>query len=176
MQSTKKNNSLSHKVVLIMGSKVDLKFAVSIGRVLDEYKVDYEYRIASAHKTPEHLLNILKENEQSEDNIVYITVAGLSDALSGFVAGFTRYPVIACPPDSDRSGWSKIYSSVMTPPGVSVSLVLKPENAALAAVKILALSNPVLCDKIKHFMQVREEEVEKSDFEVMEKKVSELMD
>jgi len=159
-----------------MGSKVDLKFAVSIGHVLDEYKVDYEYRVASAHKTPEHLLKILKENEQSKNNVVYITVAGLSDALSGFVAGFTRYPVIACPPDSERSGWSKVYSSVMTPRGVSVSLVLKPENAALAAIKILALSNSVLRDKIKSFMRVREEEVVKSDFEVMGKKVSELMD
>ena len=162
------------KVVLIMGSKSDLNFAASIGCVLEDYNVDYEYKVASAHKTPEHLLKILKEYEKSKVNIVYITVAGLSDALSGFVAGFTRYPVIACPPDSEKRGWSKVFSSVMTPKGVAVSFVFKPENAALAAVKILALSNPSLYEKIKQFKRGREEEVMKADLEIRGKKVSEM--
>ena len=157
------------KVVILLGSKSDLTFATSIGSGLEEYNVNYEYNIASAHKTPEHLLKILKRYEKSELNIVYVTVAGLSDALSGFVAGFTRYPVIACPPDSEKRGWFKVFSSVVTPKGVAVSFVFEPANAALTAVKILALSNPSLYEKIKFFKRLKEEEIFKANSEVKKK-------
>lgn len=163
---------LRQKVVIIMGSKRDLDFASSLGRVLEDYAVNYEYNVASAHRTPEHLLKILKEHEGSGDNIVYITIAGLSDALSGFVAGFTKYPVIACPPDTEKYGWPKVFSSAMTPEGVAVSLVLKPENAALAAIKILALSNSSLYEKIIQRKQEREEAVMKANKELKGRKTS----
>ena len=162
------------KVVLIMGSKTDLNFAASIARTLEEYQVDYEYNIASAHKTPEHLLKILKSHETSRDSIVYITVAGLSDALSGVVAGFTRHPVIACPPDAERYGWPKVFSSAMTPKGVAVPFVLRPENAALAAVKILAISDPSLHERINRRKRERVEEITKADKEVKKGKISQL--
>jgi len=154
------------KVLIIMGSKRDLDFASSIGQVLKDYAVNYECNVASAHRTPEHLLKILREYEGSGDNIVYITVAGLSDALSGLVAGFTKYPVIACPPDVEKYGWPKLFSSAMTPKGVAVSLVLNPENAALAAIKILALSNPSLYERIIQRKQEREEAVVKANKEL----------
>jgi 5-(carboxyamino)imidazole ribonucleotide mutase len=154
------------KVVLIMGSKRDLDHARSIGRVLEGYDVNYVYEVASAHKTPEHLLKILKTYEKTRDNIVYITIAGLSDSLSGVVAGFTKYPVIACPPDYERYGWSKVFSSVMTPKGVPVSLVLRPENAALAAIKILALSDSLLYKKIRQQKKRREEDIVKASNEL----------
>jgi len=160
------------KVVIIMGSKSDLAFASSIGRVLEGYAVNYEYNVVSAHRTPEHLLKILKEYEGSGDNIVYITIAGLSDALSGLVAGFTKYPVIACPPDAEKYGWPKVFSSAMAPEGVAVSLVIKPENAALAAIKILALSNPSLYERIIQRKQEREETVVKANKELKERKTS----
>jgi 5-(carboxyamino)imidazole ribonucleotide mutase len=160
------------KVVIIMGSKSDLNFASSIGRVLQDYAVNYECNVASAHKTPEHLLKILREYEGCGDNIVYITVAGLSDALSGLVAGFTKYPVIACPPDAEKYGWPKGFSSAMTPEGVAVSLVLKPENAALAAIKILALANPSLYEGITQHKQEREVAVVKADKELKVRKTS----
>lgn len=157
------------KVVIIMGSKSDLEFAATIGRVLEDYRVNHEYRVASAHRTPEHLLKMLKNYEKSKDNVVYITVAGLSDALSGLVAGFTKYPVVACPPDAESIGWPKVFSSAMTPKGVAVSLALKPENAALAAVKILALSNPSLYEKVdQHKREMRGEAI-KADEEVKKK-------
>ena len=160
---------LKQKVVIIMGSKSDSKFAATIGRVLEDYRVNHEYKVASAHRTPEHLLKMLEKYEKSKDNVVYITVAGLSDALSGLVAGFTKYPVVACPPDAEKIGWPKVFSSVMTPRGVAVSLVLKPENAALAAVKILALSNPSLYEKIDQHKQEMKEETIKADEEVKRK-------
>ncbi len=79
----------------------------------------------------------------------------MSDALSGVVAGSTLFPVIACPPDSDEHGGAKIFSSTAMPKGIPVSYVAKPENAALAAVRIFALTNPELkeqLDKLKQKM------------------------
>lgn len=157
---------LKQKVVILMGSKSDLDFANSIGRVLEEYGVKFEYNIASAHRTPEHLLKILGKYEEADAEVVYVTVAGLSDALSGVVAGSTTYPVVACPPDAEKRGWSKLFSTAMTPKGVAVSFVLKPENAALAAVKILALSNPSLREKIVHRRRKKADEVKRDDKEV----------
>ncbi|MEJ2271745.1 MAG: 5-(carboxyamino)imidazole ribonucleotide mutase, partial [Candidatus Bathyarchaeota archaeon] len=111
------------------------------------------FNVASAHRTPEKLLNDLKEYEKSNNNIVYITVAGLSDALSGIVAGFTRFPVIACPPDSEKYGATKVFSSTAMPKGIPVAFVVKPENAALTAIRILALDNSELKEQLNNFKQ-----------------------
>lgn len=156
------------RIVVWMGSSSDVPFAHRIGDFVEDegFSVQCEYRVSSAHKTPGKLLKELEVYEQSGDNIVYITVAGLSDALSGVVSGYSRYPVIACSPDAEKQGWSKVFSSVMTPRGVAVSYVVKPENAVLTAVKILALSNPSLYKEIERFMQKMRKTVEKADEEL----------
>lgn len=138
------------RIVIFMGSKRDLEFASRIESFIKEegIPVSCTYEIASAHKTPEKLLEDLRKYEEKGEPAVYVTIAGLSDALSGIVAGHTKYPVIACPPDSEKYGWAKVFSSAMTPRGISVAFVPEPENAALAAVKILALSNPTLYESI----------------------------
>jgi len=157
------------RLIVLMGSKSDLPFAQQIGEFLTKegFSIKCEYNIASAHKTPKVLLDKLKKYEESGDNIVYITVAGLSDALSGVVAGFTKYPVIACPPDLDKHGWTKAFSSAMTPRGVSVLLAFNPENAALAAVKVMALANSSLHREIERYMEKKRGEVIQADQEIM---------
>jgi len=145
------------KIIVLMGSPRDLHFAAKIKNFLEKekFQVNCVYNVASAHKTPEKLLNDLKEYEKSGDSIVYITVAGLSDALSGVVAGYTRHPVIACPPDYEKYGETKVFSSIATPKGIPVAYVAKPENAALVAARIFAISNPELkkaLDKLKQKM------------------------
>jgi len=90
------------------------------------------------------------------------------------VAGFTKYPVIACPPDVDKHGLPKIFSSIMTPKGIAVSYVPKPENAALAATKILALSNSCLAKKIEQYKRKAKKAVEKMDAEIKAKEAFEL--
>ncbi|MCW3977860.1 MAG: AIR carboxylase family protein [Candidatus Bathyarchaeota archaeon] len=164
------------KVVVLMGSSSDVPFAHRIGDFFEKERISvkYEYRVSSAHKTPEKLLSELKAYEEAGDHIIYITVAGLSDALSGVVAGFSSYPVIACSPDAEKHGWAKIFSSTMTPKGVTVSYVAKPENAALMAAKIFALSNPSLHIEIEEFMRKTRETVEKADHVVKQKTGSQL--
>ena len=161
-------------VIILMGSKKDLSFAASIGRVLEHFGVHYEYRIASAHKTPKDLLNILENYEQTGDRIAYITVAGLSNALSGLVDANTKFPVVACPPYSEKFGGADIYSSLRMPSGVAPLVILDPESAALAAVKIFALENPSLFKKIREFQLKKKKEVNLADSKVRGKRISEL--
>jgi phosphoribosylaminoimidazole carboxylase PurE protein len=130
------------KVVLIMGSGSDEAFSTDIVTALKGYDVKYEVRVASAHKTPNKLLQILAEYESSGDRIVYITVAGRSNALSGFVDANAVHPVIACPPYSPTYSGADLYSTLRMPSGVCPLVVLEPASAALAATKILALGNP----------------------------------
>jgi 5-(carboxyamino)imidazole ribonucleotide mutase len=145
----------NEKIVVLMGSPRDLTFASKIKEFLkkEKFQVPVVYNVASAHRTPEKLLNDLKTYDQSGDKIVYITVAGLSDALSGVVAGTTLYPVIACPPDSEKHGNSKVFSSTAMPKGIPVAYVVKPENAALVALRIFALSDPELKKRLDSFKQ-----------------------
>ena len=162
---------LDQKIVVLLGSASDMPFAKRIEAFLKDanFPIKCEYRINSAHRNPEKLLTDLKNYEQSKDNIVYITVAGLSDSLSSVVAGYTTNPVIACPPDIEKHGLPKIFSTIMTPKGISVALVPEPENAALAAVKILALSNLSLKEVVQKHREKLKESVAKADDELKKK-------
>jgi len=164
------------KIVVLMGSPRDLPFAAKIKEFINKEKLplDCLYNVASAHRTPEKLLNDIKAYETCGDKIVYITVAGLSDALSGVVAGYTTSPVIACPPDSDKHGAAKVFSSTAMPRGIPVAYVQKPENAALVAARIFAVSNPKLKKCLVDLKQKMAKAVYDGDKEV--KKVTQKKD
>ncbi len=143
------------KIVVFMGSKRDYEFASRVEKFLQQEKfgVKCEFVVASAHKTPKKLLKEVERYEKAGGQIVFVTVAGLSDALSGVVAGSTKYPVVACPPDSEKFGYAKFFSSAVTPQGVAVAYVPKPENAALSAVKMLALYDSGLQKKVEAYLR-----------------------
>ncbi|MGC9396497.1 MAG: AIR carboxylase family protein, partial [Anaerolineae bacterium] len=122
--------------------------AAKITSALDTYGVPHVMRIASAHKVPRYLLDMLAEYEADPQPKVYITVAGRSNALSGMVDAAVAAPVIACPPYSDKFGGVDLYSSLRTPSGVAPAVVLEPDNAALLAAKILAVGDVVLREKV----------------------------
>jgi len=163
---------MKQRIIVLMGSKSDLPFAERIGSFIKKegFNVECEYTVSSAHRTPDLLIEKLRSFEESGGHTVIITVAGLSDALSGTVAGSSTYPVIACPPDIEKHGLAKIFSSVMTPTGVPVLLATRPENAALAAVKILALSDPSLRSQIRGYINKKREQVIEADREISGKK------
>lgn len=145
-----------------MGSRSDLDFATQVSHALKRFDLQYEYRVASAHKTPRELLTILEENEKSGDKIVYITIAGMSNALSGFVDANTRYPVIACPPPSGKLDVD-IYSSLRMPSGVAPVVILNPKNAALSTAKIFGIENPSVSKKVVQFQLEKRKEVVDTD-------------
>ena len=154
------------KVVIIMGSRSDLEWSKRIAETLDKLGVESALRVASAHKIPLKCYELIKEYER--ENVVFITVAGRSNALSGFTDAQTFCPVIACPPYSDKFAGVDIFSSLRMPSGVCPMVVLEPEQAALAAVKILALSDEGLQQKIEKYQEEKRRGIERDDKEVMQ--------
>lgn len=149
------------KVVIIMGSKADLEWAKQISNVLLSFGIEIVTRIASAHKVPLKCYNLIKEYEK--ENVVFITIAGMSNALSGFTDAQTHCPVIACPPYSDKFAGADLYSSIRMPSGVAPLTIVSPENAALAAAKILGLSNSGIQKRIIDFQDKKRKELEDAD-------------
>ena len=131
------------RVIILMGSPADRPFVEKITAALDKFELPYVTHVASAHKVPRHLLELLDRYEAEGGPRVYITVAGRSNALSGFVDAQVTAPVIACPPYSDSFGGADIWSSLRMPSGVAPAVVLEPANAALLAAKILRLEERV---------------------------------
>lgn len=126
-------------VVILMGSPSDRGHVDQIVAVLEPMDIECVQRIASAHKTPQRLLDLLAEYEGDPRPKVYITVAGRSNALSGMVDANVSAPVIACPPVGSSFAGADLYSSLRMPSGVAPMVVLDPGNAGLAAAKILGL-------------------------------------
>ena len=122
-----------------MGSTSDEPHAKKITNKLDEYKISWEQHAASAHKEPLKVLKILEDNKDNT-NIVYVTIAGRSNALSGFVAANSNFPTIGRPPFSDKSDMLvNIHSTLQMPSKTPVLTVIDPGNCALAIKRIFGL-------------------------------------
>lgn len=155
--------TLNPRVVIIAGSKSDEAFFEKIATAVRSFGIEAITRVASAHKTPEYALMLLKDYEAEGRSTVYITVAGRSNALSGFVDGAVLAPVIACPPPSEALGGMDIISSLRMPSGIAPAVVLDPENAALLAAKILALSDNTLREQIEMYQHTAQTRIISAD-------------
>ena len=127
------------KAVIIMGSTSDEPHAKKITDKLDEYGIIWEQYAASAHKEPIKVLDILNTNKENKD-IVYITIAGRSNALSGFVAANSEFPTLGCPPFLDKADMLvNIHSTLQMPSNTPVLTVIDPGNCALAVKRIFGV-------------------------------------
>ena len=154
-------------VIILMGSKSDMEHAQAIENALSKLGIEAIKRIGSAHKTPEHVLELLQQYEADSRAKVYITIAGRSNALSAFVDGQVTAPVIACPPYSDRYGGADIFSSLRMPGGVAPAVVLDPSGAALLAAKILGLVDPAILERIEELQQNNRDKITTDDAELV---------
>ena len=152
---------MAGKAVIIMGSEKDLEFSREIARHLKTLSVEYVFRVASAHKTPQKVLEILKEFEN--EKAVYVTVAGRSNALSAFVDANTSKPVIACPPYSDKYGGADVFSSLRVPSGIGSLVTIEPEGAAVAVAKIFSVEDKELEKKVLNHQLEKRREIEKAN-------------
>lgn len=149
------------KAIIIMGSERDLGFSREIAKYLKLLGVSYEFRVASAHKSPEKVLEIIKGFEAEE--VIYVTVAGRSNALSAFVDGNSSKPVIACPPYSEKYSGVDIYSSLRVPSGIGSVVTIEPEGAAIAVAKIFALEDGAVAENVKNYKEAKKEELDKAN-------------
>ncbi len=150
-------------VVILMGSRADEVHCQKIAEAARALGLDVEQRVGSAHKTPAHVLALLQAYEADPRPKVYITVAGRSNALSGFTDGSVSSPVIACPPASESFGGADIYSSLRMPSGIAAAVVLEPANAAFLAAKILGLVDPVVRANVLAFQSKQAEKIINDD-------------
>ena len=139
-------------VVILMGSGADEAHSSRIAAAVRAFGIEAVMRIGSAHKTPDHVSALLAAYEADGRPKVYITVAGRSNALSGFTDGSVLSPVIACPPESQAFGGADVYSSLRMPSGIAPALVLEPANAALLAAKILGLHDANVARAVAAFL------------------------
>jgi len=146
-------------VVLLLGSASDRPVAAKAEQVLKQLGIDYATHVASAHRTPRRVVDLV-ENSGAQ---VFIAIAGLSAALPGVVAAHTRKPVIGVPCTSDSSpgNLDSLLSVVQMPPGVPVAAVGlgRGENAALLAARILALSNDAVASALEDYQAELERKV-----------------
>ncbi len=140
------------KVLIVLGSDSDLPAIESTRKTFEEFAVPHNVRIASAHRSPQHTAELLSTAAEQGYGVV-IAAAGLAAHLAGVSAAHTLLPVIAIPlARGSLGGIDSLYASVMMPGGVPVATMAIGEpgakNAALYAIRILALSNPALNEKL----------------------------
>ncbi|HEX9567499.1 MAG: 5-(carboxyamino)imidazole ribonucleotide mutase [Methanobacteriota archaeon] len=133
-------------VLIVLGSKTDAEVGKQASSFLDQFGVGYEMVVASAHRTPDLLRDLIRNTTAK----VFIAIAGLSAALPGTIAAHTTKPVIGVPV-SGKLNLDAVLSVSQMPPGVPVAAVGldRGENAAILAVEILALRDERLVDKLK---------------------------
>ncbi len=131
--------------VIIAGSKSDASHVEKIRIELAKQDILAWVYYASAHKNTQTVMKILNKYESMTSKngtgckLVYITVAGMSNALSGVVAANTINPVIACPPFADKDDYQvNINSTLQMPSGVPSACILRPDNLAGFCKRIFA--------------------------------------
>lgn len=142
-------------VSVIMGSKSDWSTMQAAAKVLDDFGVTYEKKVVSAHRMPDKMFEHAK---MAKDRGFKVIIAGAGGAahLPGMVAAKTSLPVIGVPVQSRAlSGVDSLYSIVQMPGGVPVATMAIGQagaiNAGLMAVRILAIDDPVLAEKLTNF-------------------------
>ena len=147
-------------VQIIVGSKSDEEKIRQALVVLDEFSVSYDFKIASAHRSPSHVEEIIDSAINSGVK-VFITGAGMANHLSGAVSARTVLPVIGVPFSGGISGgMDSLLATVQMPPGVPVATVAVDgaKNAAILALEILSIENK---DLQKKLIEYRHKEAEK---------------
>lgn len=128
-----------------------MEFSSKISDILEkDFNIPVQTKVASAHKVPEKVVEIIKELNKDPQPQVVITIVGMSNGLAGVAAASLIHPVINCPPFKDTTEYYiDIHSSLRMPSEVPVMTVLNPKNAAVCAARILSEGNETLKAKIK---------------------------
>jgi phosphoribosylaminoimidazole carboxylase PurE protein len=157
----------SVKVLIIMGSRSDLSVMRLAKETLDSLGIASEMRIASAHRTPEMVLNLVRESEGAGVRVI-IAGAGYAAHLAGVIASHTTLPVIGVPlASSDLKGIDSLLATVQMPPGVPVATVgigeAGAKNAAFLAAEILATDDVDIRKKVEKAREDMRKKIEEDD-------------
>jgi phosphoribosylaminoimidazole carboxylase PurE protein len=159
-----RRGNMKPKVLIIMGSDSDLPVMEEAARVLKGFGIPSTITVASAHRSPERTLALVKDAVEKGVEVI-IAGAGMAAHLPGIIASHTIIPVIGVPIDaSPLGGMDALLSMVQMPPGVPVATVAVgkagAKNAGLLAAQIMARNNPALVKKLLDHRKEMTKEVE----------------
>ena len=164
-------------VGIVMGSDSDMPIMSKAAAILDEFGIDYEMRIISAHREPDIFFEYAK-NAEANGMKVIIAGAGMAAHLPGMCAALFSLPVIGIPMHTTSlGGRDSLYSIVQMPSGIPVATVAinGGQNAGLLAVRMLAMSDKELLAKLKDYSENMKNTVLKKDEKLSEVGYKEFM-
>jgi len=156
------SNKESPIVSIIMGSQSDWDSVKPASKILEEFSIPHECKIVSAHRTPDRHKNFATNAKQKGVKVI-LAAAGGAAHLAGVTAAHTPIPVLGLPMESKLSGLDSLLSTVQMPSGVPVATFAigtsGSKNAALFAIRIIALENNLVADKLAQYIKKMEKAV-----------------
>lgn len=156
------------QVLVVMGSKSDLPCMEKTVEMLKEFKISYEVRAISAHRTPTAVLEMA---EKAKENGVKVIIAGAGGAahLAGVIASSTTLPVIGVPiQTSALGGMDSLLSIVQMPGGIPVATTAignaGAKNAGILAAQMIALYDEEMAQRVAEFKKAQAEKVLKDSY------------
>jgi len=162
---------MSGKVLVVMGSDSDFPVMEGCFKLLKKFDVEFEARVASAHRTPDRATKLAREAKDNGFSVI-IAAAGLAAHLGGVLAANTVLPVIGVPCKGGAlNGVDALYATVQMPTGIPVATVAIDggSNAAILACQILALGDEELSAKLTEYKKSLEVSVEERDVRLQAK-------
>ena len=143
------------KVAVIMGSSSDWKIMKESCSMLEEFKIPYEKKVVSAHRTPQMMFNFASQARQNGFDII-IAGAGGAAHLPGMVASMTTLPVIGVPIESKSlKGLDSLLSIVQMPGGIPVATTAigkaGAKNAGILAARMLGITNESVQNNLENY-------------------------
>jgi len=153
-----------------MGSQSDLETVNEAINLLKEFKVNFEAKVLSAHRTPKEVAQYVEAAPKSGTK-VFIAAAGMSAALAGAVAAHTTLPVIGIPIETKNlKGLDSLLSTVQMPAGIPVACMAigksGAKNAALFALEILGISDPKIQAKLLNYKKQMRLKIKKTKIKI----------
>lgn len=158
------------KVAVVMGSDSDLPVVTKTLKILDDFGVDYDVKVISAHRTPEKAFEFAENAEKNGYELI-IGAAGKAAHLPGVLAGISPLPVVGLPiKSSTMDGMDSLLSIVQMPKGVPVATVAinGAENAGILAIQILSVKYEELKEKMKEYKIEMKKQVDIKNKKVQE--------
>ena len=155
--------------MIVLGSASDYKVAQKAVNVFEEMNINYDLRVASAHRTHHRLKEIIRNETDGVE--VIITIAGLAAHLPGVVASYTTKPVIAVPVEVKMGGIDSLLSCTEMQLGTPVATmgIDRGDNAAWLACQIIACNDDDLRKTLRDIRSSYNAKIQKSEEELIEK-------
>ena len=150
-----------------MGSKSDWEVMKNTCDIFKLFKIKYDVRVISAHRTPKRLERFISEAEKNNYEVI-IAAAGGAAHLAGVTAALTTIPVLGVPMPSITDGIDSLLSTVQMPAGVPVATLAigkaGAKNSALFAIAILSRKYPAISQKLKKYRSEFENNIPKRPY------------